>query len=86
MNTDIIDRMPRRGRPKKDEPKDPPQPVEPTKVEVDGIRCLGCGRSILPRVVSGSKLNGYMICPQCGVRLHREGNTIRRVFPSEKLQ
>lgn len=83
METALNDRMEsierKRGRPPSSAIRHPIQPVIPAPVQVPGIRCLGCARGVIPYVNKGTALNGYLTCPQCGCRMHRDGDSIRRL-------
>lgn len=80
MDDNLNDRMAqtrKRGRPPKhgvgaqlDRPiDDQPQPVHRVEIPIVGIRCPGCGRSMVPRRDRVQDGKAYAHCTLCGVRL-----------------
>jgi len=58
---------PKRGRPTNQaiEERKALPPVELVKVPVDGIRCITCGRAVIPRVRRTAGNTRVVTCPFC---------------------
>lgn len=83
MEQELTTRAPRRGRPTAAEiaARPAPQPIEhvPVVVQQIGVRCVGCGRAVLPRALQTSAVHRKLGCPICGCVMVERNGMIQRI-------